>query len=858
MKQFEVCRVDSTHELINDEEVTPHGVEEPIVHLFGYDQAGDWHHEKVRGFEPYCYVRWEQRETAADISGVKRIVTTDEDGEPFTTVREERVVKVVTQTTGDVSDVHSEFDTTWESDVLFPNRFVADMDLGSGVQILDSEGEYTHISMVQSTQYHADWRVHVVDIEVDDRNGFPENGREPIVCITAFDSFNDEYIVWLWHDDYDEPEDLPSESEMHDADVTVKWCDSERKMLLSYLGHLQGTKPGVITAWNVGFDLPYIWDRSEHLNEHATESEPHVPYKRMSPLGEVQDHDYFGTKTRGIATFDLLEGFKSTQYTDMDSYRLEDVAQEYIGVGKETYVGTVGDLWDDDPKTLVEYNLKDVELCVELDRRQEIIPFWKAVGRIGTCQLEETTVESSVVDKYLLNDLHGEAVLPRQGSQENVSGSYSGGAVFDAVNGLYQNVPTLDLASLYPMSMLTLNISPETKVDPDEYDGDTFVSPNGIHFRKDKDGITKEVIEYLYDERTDLKDERDEHDAETERYDVLDRQQAAVKVIMNSLYGVLAWNRFRLYDPDGARATTATGREVLAFTSDMAEEMGHEVLYGDTDSVLLNFPDAWDTEKCIEEAFEVEEFVNDRYSEFARDELNAEEHHFDIEFEKLYSRFFQSGAKKRYAGHIEWSEGQYVEKQDITGYEYRRSDASPLANEVQEKVLRMICTGEDPKEVGAYVHEQIQRVMKRKVTLAEIGIPEGIGKDMDDYQSATHSVRAGKLGNLLLGTTFTRGTNPRRYYLEGMDRQFWTDLEEDWVDVERDPLYNSAREDGYPRYIAVEDAEELPGECQIDWGIHKKKCLKQTLSSITSALGLEWDELEKSSQQTGLDSFASA
>jgi DNA polymerase elongation subunit (family B) len=272
----------------------------------------------------------------------------------------------------------------------------------------------------------------------------------------------------------------------------------------------------------------------------------------------------------------------------------------------------------------------------------------------------------------------------------------------------------------------------------------------------------------------------------------------------------------------------------------------------------LNFPDEWDKDQCLDEAFKVEDMVNNRYQEFAEDVLNAEEHHFDIEFEKLYERFFQSGAKKRYAGFITWSEGQHVEKQDITGYKYRRSDASPIANETQEKVLRMICQGDDPKDVGRYVHEQIRRVLRREVALEEIGIPEGIGKNMDNYQSPTHSVRAAKFGNLLLGTTFTSNTKPRRYYLEDMEDEFWRRQEKDWADPNRDALYNVARSDGYVRYIAVEDPENLPGEAMIDWEKHKNKNLKQTLSSITSALGLDWDELEESSTQSGLDEFASA
>lgn len=857
MTEFEVCRVDVTHEQIDDE-YTPESRSEPVVHVCGYSESGDWHHEKIRGVEPYCYVRIEDAEQAQDIDPVKRVETLDDDGDPFRSVREDRMAKVYTYDTGGVSDVDDEFTQTWESDVLFPNRFISEYDLESGVRVQrDPDEEYVDIQDVWTCTVYTDFRIHYLDIEVDDRNGFPENGVEPIICITAYDNFDDEYIVWVWGDDVD-IDSYPDESAMHDASVDVRVCPNERVMLLQYLGYIQGTQPAVMSGWNLDdFDLPYLWERCQVLNAKASPSDPEIPYERMSPMGDVMAHDYFGTRVRGRAVFDLLEGVKSAEYTDLESYRLEAVAQEFIGEGKETYVGRVGDLWTDDPEKLVEYNLKDVELCVELDRRRSIIDFWREVSRFGRSQLEDATIESAVVDKYLLHVLNGDRVLPRQGSQPEVEGSYSGGAVFDAVNGLYENVPMLDLASLYPMSMLTLNISPETKVrDPESFSGDTYVSPNGIHFRKDKEGITKQIIEDLLEERNQLKEKRDAEEAGSEAYGVYDRQQRAVKVIMNSLYGVLAWNRFRLYDQDGARATTATGREVLGFTAEVSEEMGYPVLYGDTDSVLLNMDDSLSRDEVIKASFEVEDRINERYDDFASEELNAESHHFDIEFEKLYERFFQSGSKKRYAGRIRWKEGKDVDDIDITGYEYRRSDSSPLGNETQKKVLEMICEDADASEVAGYISKWLRRMDRRDVELEKIGIPEGIGRQMDDYSSPTHSVRAAKVSNLLLGTSFTSGSKPRRYYLTDVHDMLFAELErEGTANPERDPVYQDVVNDDGPRYIAVTQAEELPGECQIDWARHKKNCLKQTLSSITDALGLDWDELDSRSTQKGLDEF---
>ncbi len=159
---------------------------------------------------------------------------------------------------------------------------------------------------------------------------------------------------------------------------------------------------------------------------------------------------------------------------------------------------------------------------------------------------------------------------------------------------------------------------------------------------------------------------------------------------MNSLYGVSGWEQFRLYDKEAASAITATGREVIEFTETAANELNYQVAYGDTDSVMLELGPGVPKEDALEQSFEIEEHINGRYDDFAREDLNAERHRFQIEFEKLYRRFFQAGKKKRYAGHITWKEGKDVDTVDIVGFEYQRSDIAPITKEVQHEVIEMV------------------------------------------------------------------------------------------------------------------------------------------------------------------------
>jgi DNA polymerase I len=829
--------------------------ERPIMHVFGRDADDEPEHVKVVGFEPYFYAPTESLERPPEDEHDSLVGSdeTDANGDRFESIRGEKLTKIYGRTPRNVGNVRDEFDH-FEADILFPNRFLIDKDIQSGIEVplrRDEEGALIAAhDEVEAAEATASPRVNTFDLEVDDRHGFPEpdDAEQPIVCLTSHDSYDDEYIVWL----YDAPVggvDAPEALEQYDpladqADYEVRTFDSEERMLRSFLEYIDDTDPDVLTGWNFeDFDAPYLVNRLENLG---------LSYDRLSRVNEVWAGGWGGPDVKGRVVFDLLYAYKRTQFTELESYRLDAVGEQELGVGKERYTGDIGDLWEQDPERLLEYNLRDVELCVELDRKQDIVAFWDEVRTFVGCKIEDAPTPGDAVDMYVLHKVHGDFVLPSKGRQE--SEEYEGGAVFDPITGVRENVTVLDLKSLYPMCMVTTNASPETKVDPDAYGGETYRAPNGTHFRKEPDGIIREMVDELLAEREEKKSLRNEHDPDSESYDRFDRQQGAVKVIMNSLYGVLGWDRFRLYDKEMGAAVTATGREVIEYTESAANELGKDVIYGDTDSVMLELGDGVPKEDAIEQSFEIEEHINDSYDEFAREELNADEHRFQIEFEKLYRRFFQAGTKKRYAGHIVWKEGKDVDDIDITGFEYQRSDIAPITKEVQLEVITRIVRGEDIEEVKDYVHDVIQRVQSGDVSLDEIGIPGGIGKKLDNYDTDTAQVRGAKYANLLLGTNFTSGSKPKRLYLKKVHPEFFRRMEsEEGFDPQTDPLYGEFKRDH--DVICFEYEDQIPEEFQVDYEKMLDKTLKGPIERVLEALDISWEEVKSGQEQTGLGSF---
>jgi DNA polymerase elongation subunit (family B) len=833
--------------------------EYPVVHVFGRTRDDETEHVRVLGFEPYFYA---PTDTLDDELLDEEVITRTEEG--YESIRGEELTKICTQTPRDVGQIRDQFEH-YEADILFPNRLLIDKDIESGICVparrLDDGSIQVPHDEVVPIDVDADLRVNTFDIEVDDRSGFPEEGEEPIVCLTSHDSYRDEYVAWLYNapeagDGVESPTDLGDYEPLDDdTDVEIRAFDREDAMLDAFVGYIEETDPDVLTGWNFeDFDMPYFLDRLDVVDPS---SDYDLDPDRLSRVGEVWRSGWGGPDVKGRVVFDLLYAYKRTQFTELESYRLDAVGELELDVGKERYSGSIGDLWEQDPRRLLEYNVRDVELCVEIDRKQDVIAFWDEVRTFVGCKLEDAPTPGDTVDIYVLHKVHGEFALPSKGQQE--SEDYEGGAVFDPITGVKENVTVLDLKSLYPMCMVTINASPETKVDPESYDGDTFRAPNGTHFRKEPDGIIREMVDELLAEREEKKRLRNDHDPGTSAYEQFDRQQGAVKVIMNSLYGVLGWDRFRLYDKEMGAAVTATGREVIDYTDETASEMGYSVAYGDTDSVMLELGPDVSKEEAIEQSFEIEEYINAAYDDFARDELGVdleagEEHRFQIEFEKLYRRFFQAGKKKRYAGHIVWKEGNDVDDIDITGFEYKRSDIAQITKEVQKNVIEMIVYGEDHEDIKEYVHQVIADFQEGNLPLDEVGIPGGIGKRLDAYDTATAQVRGAMYANAFLGTNFGRGSKPKRLYLSKVHPSWFRRMEsEEGFDPQRDELYGEFKRD--PDVICFEYADQVPDAFEVDWETMLDKTLKGPIARIIEALGMSWDEVKSGQQQTGLGSF---
>ena len=382
---------------------------------------------------------------------------------------------------------------------------------------------------------------------------------------------------------------------------------TEKEMLLKYLDIYQMINPTIVTGWNIDyFDTPMLYNRIKRLlgKRHAN---------RLSPIGECfwspYRKRYF---MAGVSYLDYMGLYKNFTYSELDSYRLDSIAQKELGRGKIEYEGNLDILFKEDIEKFIEYNLVDVELVVDFESKLQFIETARGICHAGHVPYEDFVYSSKYLEGALLTYLKRKNIVApnkpanrkekmdalKANKQEKFIGAY----VKSPIVGKYDWIYDLDLTSLYPSIIMTINISPETKVgkiedwevneflkgkrDTWEINGDTIthanlklflerskfsVASNGVLFRTDKVGCIPDILDLWFSQRVEFRKLEKQYgeEGDKEKYAFYKKRQLVQKILLNSLYGVMGLPVFRFYDVDTATAVTTTGQTVIKKTADM-------------------------------------------------------------------------------------------------------------------------------------------------------------------------------------------------------------------------------------------------------------------------------------------------
>ncbi len=722
-----------------------------------------------------------KRDIVEDDSLVPYFYVPDENG-TYTSFDDKKLRKIETTLPEQVREEREKYPVTYEADILFPIRYLIDK-----VDKIDPTAP----------------RKLYLDIEVDNAGKLPKaaNPTDAIICISVYDSQIDTYSTFVWKNSVTTGKSTSLFDEtLHD----IYYFRTEEDMLNSFVDFFKESEPDVCTGWNlISFDMQYLLARLTRLQ---------IDINHLSPINSsyVRGMDVV---IKGVALVDLYQSYRKMSLNAEESYTLDFIAQKILGKGKTQSGAQMRWLWNNKLSDLVEYNVSDVELCRKIDDKMKILDFLDEIRRASFCQLEDTLTTSRTLDSYVLKLFHNRIVFPTRLKHEEAT--FKGAFIESWAKGLYENVAVFDLKSLYPSVIVSFNLSPETIDNGDP----NYIEINSLKVGMTKKGYLTEVIETLWKNRAYYKDLMETVEMTSNEYKVYDNRQAAIKILLNAMYGQTAYQGSRFHDIRIAETVTMVGREINKWSRNVITKAGYAVLYADTDSAAWQMPSM-----DVELGISIQKKVNDSYSEFAL-QYGLKEHHFEIEFQKIYRKAFWGSVKKRYAGHRIWKDGRTTDELEIVGFETRRSDNSQLTRKMQSTVFDMLLRHDNTKdEVMRYVGDIIEKIRQGEYKYSEIGIPKGMSKELDSYENPTVNIRAAKYSERVLGMNLS--SKPKMVYVSKLPDNMPSTYDGKPVDA-----------------ICFDDDNQLPSGIVIDVEVMLDKLIKNKLEAIFDAMGWSMSEL---------------
>jgi DNA polymerase elongation subunit (family B) len=483
-----------------------------------------------------------------------------------------------------------------------------------------------------------------------------KSAPKKITSIALYDATSKVYYCLI----LDEKKQLQS---IKEDNRQVVPCSSEEELLSLFLELWESVDPTIITGWNSGFfDVPYLYYRL--CNVLGTDEAA-----RLSPIRKFKFTEWDQSQPieiGGINHLDYLLLYKKYNPKNEPSYKLGDIGTKYVKLGKVDYEGNLDRLFREDVNKFIEYNLRDVEIIIELEKKFKFIELTVAICHLCHVPYEQIYLSTVLNDGAILTYLKRQGIVsPNKPTTINPAlkdahEEYAGGYLKDPVPGLYEWVIDLDFTSLYPSIIRSLNIGIETFVgrivNKDKYDNswsledlkqmnpeevitiekltskqttqqaqvkvgtlialieenNWLIAASGAMFRTDKSSVVCEVLTDWFNKRVEYKNlmKKAYKSGDAVKGEFYNRRQHAYKIKLNDVYGCYAINGWRYTDGHKmiSKAITLTGQRVtqesIKFCNDwMNKQLGTE----DKDYVVTS-----DTDSLF---IQVKDLVLQRYPE---------------------------------------------------------------------------------------------------------------------------------------------------------------------------------------------------------------------------------------------------
>lgn len=655
--------------------------------------------------------------------------------------------------------------STFEGDIRLADRFLMERFIKGSVEFTGTmTARHQHHKVIQAKcragEYLPSLSVVSLDIECSEKG---------ILYSIGLDSPMDSRVIMIG------PE--------QEADTAIQWVKDEATLLEAMIDWFKRYDPDVIIGWNViDFDFRLLHKRAEWNKIKLNIGRDNQPsFFRSS----AQSQQGFIT-IPGRVVLDGIDMLKTATY-HFRSWSLESVSQELLNEGKDIHnvhdrMDEINRMFKFDKPSLAKYNLQDCVLVNRIFEKTHLIEFAIERSRLTGVELDKVGGSVAAFTNLYLPQIHRAGYIAPNLEPENWIAS-PGGYVMDSIPNLYNSVLVLDFKSLYPSIIRSFLIDPMgliegLKQDLGREDNQAVEGFRGGQFHRTKHFLP-EMIETLWAARDIAKKNNEKAFSQ------------AIKIIMNSFYGVLGSSGCRFFDTRLASSITMRGHEIMKQTKVLIEDKGYQVIYGDTDSTFVSLNGSYSQEKADEIGQSLVAYINDWWTQHLKEKYNLTSI-LELEYETHYRKFLmptirgsETGSKKRYAGLIgEAGDEKIVFK----GLESARTDWTPLAQRFQQTLYEMVFHDQDPTDyVRSFVddtaagnHDDLlvyQKRLRRKLHEYQKNIPpqvraarmadeinEKLGRPLQ-YQNK------GRIEYLIT----LNGPEPKEYLKSGIDYQHYID-----------------------------------------------------------------------------------
>jgi len=467
----------------------------------------------------------------------------------------------------------------------------------------------------------------------------------------------------------------------------VQWVNNELELLQALEQTIQEYDPDIIIGWNViNFDFRLLAERAT-LHNIKLKLGRDNSYMRWRDSRTEKNQGFISIDGRVV--IDGIAALKAEAYS-FPSFSLEAMGQHFLGRGKATEdvdnrLKAITDDFHHNKVKLAEYNLQDCILVWDIFEKINLLGYLIFRSQLTGLELDRAGGSVAAFVNLYLPKLHRRGYvspnLPEGGGLAS-----PGGYVMSSKPGLYNNVLVLDFKSLYPSIIRTFKIDPlgliEGQKDPDN----AIEGFRGGCFSRDNH-LLPDIITELWAQRDQAKKDKDK------------ARSQAIKIIMNSFYGVLGSGGCPFYDTKLASSITLRGHEIMQQTAKWIEGKGYEVIYGDTDSTFVLLDQDLSHLKANKIGQTLEKYINQQWQKKLKKEHQID-CHLEIEFESHFSKFLmptirgsEHGSKKRYAGLLKKGDNETL---IFKGLENVRTDWTRLAKDFQLQLYQMVFHSQDP------------------------------------------------------------------------------------------------------------------------------------------------------------------